>query len=146
MKLTHEQLKEIIREEVRKSINTESYETPINEDVVSSIVLLNALIVALASVVRMSGQSPAQFFNPKKLINWVKDNWRYYTKLKPILKKLDSDPEVQNFVKSDPTNQYSNHPGFHKLIKSKLTNDELKYLKQIRFGQLPSVKSTSKED
>jgi len=141
MKITHSQLKELIREEVRKKMQSEA----ISEDAVSSIVLLNALIVALASVARMSGKSPADFFNPKDIIKWVKDNWRYYTKLKPILKKLDSDPEVQEFIKRDPDNRSSNHPGFHKLIKSKLNSDELKYLKQIRFGQLPSVKDTSNE-
>ena len=71
----------------------------------------------------------------------IKNFYTNYTKIKPLLKKLDNDPEVQQYVKD---NIGGDHKGYQNLIKSKLGPDEMKFLKKIKFDELPSVKDPEK--
>ena len=71
----------------------------------------------------------------------LKDFYEKYTKVKPLMNKLDKDPDVQKFVKD---NIGGDHKGYHNLIKSKLSPDEMKFLTKIKFDELPSVKDPEK--
>jgi hypothetical protein len=67
----------------------------------------------------------------------IKNFYTNYTKIKPLLKKLDNDPEVQQYVKD---NIGRDHTGYQNLIKSKLSSEDQQYVKQLKFNDLPSVK------
>ena len=71
----------------------------------------------------------------------IKNFYTNYTKIKPLLKKLDNDPEVQQYVKD---NIGGDHKGYQNLIKSKLSSEDQQYLKQLKFDDLPSVKDPEK--
>ena len=71
----------------------------------------------------------------------IKNFYINYTKIKPLLKKLDNDPEVQQYVKD---NIGGDHKGYQNLIKSKLSSEDQQYLKQLKFDDLPSVKDPEK--
>ena len=71
----------------------------------------------------------------------IKNFYTNYTKIKPLLKKLDNDPEVQQYVKD---NIGSDHKGYQNLIKSKLSSEDQQYVKQLKFDDLPSVKDPEK--
>ena len=71
----------------------------------------------------------------------IKNFYTNYTKIKPLLKKLDNDPEVQQYVKD---NIGGDHTGYQNLIKSKLSSEDQQYVKQLKFDDLPSVKDPEK--
>ena len=71
----------------------------------------------------------------------IKNFYTEYTKIKPLLKKLDNDPEVQQYVKD---NIGGDHKGYQNLIKSKLSSEDQQYVKQLKFDDLPSVKDPEK--
>jgi len=71
----------------------------------------------------------------------IKNFYTNYTKIKPLLKKLDNDPEVQQYVKD---NIGGDHKGYQNLIKSKLSSEDQQYVKQLKFDDLPSVKNPEK--
>jgi hypothetical protein len=71
----------------------------------------------------------------------IKNFYTDYTKIKPLLKKLDNDPEVQQYVKD---NIGGEHKGYQNLIKSKLSSEDQQYVKQLKFDDLPSVKDPEK--
>jgi hypothetical protein len=71
----------------------------------------------------------------------IKNFYTNYTKIKPLLKKLDNDPEVQQYVKD---NIGGDHKGYQNLIKSKLSSEDQQYVKQLKFDDLPSVKDPEK--
>ena len=71
----------------------------------------------------------------------IKNFYTDYTKIKPLLKKLDNDPEVQQYVKD---NIGGDHKGYQNLIKSKLSSEDQQYVKQLKFDDLPSVKDPEK--
>ena len=50
------------------------------------------------------------------------------------MKKLDNDPDVQQYVKD---NIGGDHKGYQNLIKSKLSSEDQQYVKQLKFDDLP---------
>jgi hypothetical protein len=60
----------------------------------------------------------------KKIIDWVK-----YYKLNRVIDRLRKDPEVLEFIKSKK-------PGIQNFLKSKLTDKEQKYIKQISWNKI----------
>ena len=74
-------------------------------------------IPAVASIVYNSG-----------VVGKIKD-WINNYKLNGVIKRLREDPEVIEFIKSKK-------PGIQNLLKSKLTDKEQKYLKQISWDKI----------
>jgi len=122
-------------------------ETMLKEELSADVMRILILLLFLGPHLAITSGLAGKLFDEnlyKKASRWVKDNWRLYTQIKPILKKLDSDPEVKEFIRNQSPNQ-SNHKGFHNLIKNKLTPEEQRIIKLIRFKDLPSVKSNNSQ-
>jgi hypothetical protein len=60
----------------------------------------------------------------RKIIDWVK-----YYKLNRVIDRLRKDPEVLEFIKNK-------QPGIQNFLKSKLTDKEQKYIKQISWNKI----------
>jgi hypothetical protein len=60
----------------------------------------------------------------RKIIDWVK-----YYKLNRVIDRLRKDPEVLEFIKNKK-------PGIQNFLKSKLTDKEQKYIKQISWNKI----------
>jgi len=80
-------------------------------------------------------------------INDFKDFARNVTKVRPILNKLDKDPEVQDFLMknvhdiSDPRFYDKIEKNFEKIISSKLDNKDAQYMRDLQINDLPSYKN-----
>jgi hypothetical protein len=80
-------------------------------------------------------------------INDLKDFATKVTKIRPILNKLDKDPEVQDFLMknvhdiSDPRFYDKIEKNFEKIISSKLDKKDAEYMRDLQINDLPSYKS-----
>lgn len=80
-------------------------------------------------------------------LNDLKDFATKVTKVAPILKKLDKDPAVQDFLMknvhdiSDPRFYDSIEKDFEKLISTKLDKKDAEYMDQLQINDLPSYKN-----
>jgi hypothetical protein len=89
---------------------------PITSD---QLLLLGVImgIPAVAAIVYNSGVA-------SKIKNWINN-----FKLDGVIKRLREDPEVIEFIKNKK-------PGIQNFLKSKLTDKEQKYLKQISWNKI----------
>jgi hypothetical protein len=132
-------LKDLLNEEEQNGISEEM----LNEDSTQLVLMLaqmalaqTVLTMAISRGATTGGQRDTRSMGEK-----LKDFYEKYTKVKPLMNKLDKDPDVQKFVKD---NIGGDHKGYHNLIKSKLSPDEMKFLTKIKFDELPSVKDPEK--
>ena len=110
MKVTKEQLKEIIREEIRKAKLTEQRQT-LNEDIdpATLVILMQAGVAIGGALGVLAGKklSDAGYMNPadgRSVIQKIKDWWKSRkdtSAIEGIVKRLNKDPEVIEFVKKD---------------------------------------------
>jgi len=132
-------LKDLLKEEEQNGIS----EDVLNEDSTQLIIMLSQMALANAAI-QMAisrGTLTGGRRDTRSMGEKLKDFYEKYTKLKPLMNKLDKDPDVQKFVKD---NIGGDHKGYHNLIKSKLAPDEMKFLTKIKFDELPSVKDPEK--
>jgi hypothetical protein len=122
MKITKSELREIIREEIQQ----------LNED--SMLVQLGYALLGVAI-----GSVPVVMMGLKQnfgsVSNGIKELWNSYKddkKLKQILLKLKGDEDLKPFLK-DP-----NKKGIRKVLTTKLSADEMKYLNRITRDHLDS--------
>jgi hypothetical protein len=123
-------LKDLLKEEEQSNIIKE-FDSLETAAVVSMFTAYNAINTAHGGV----GSGDISFKDK------IKNFYTNYTKIKPLLKKLDNDPEVQQYVKD---NIGGDHKGYQNLIKSKLSSEDQQYVKQLKFDDLPSVKDPEK--
>ena len=123
-------LKDLLKEE-KSNIIKEDFDSLETAAVVSMFTAYNAINTAHGGV----GSGDISFKDK------IKNFYTNYTKIKPLLKKLDNDPEVQQYVKD---NIGGDHKGYQNLIKSKLSSEDQQYVKQLKFDDLPSVKDPEK--
>ena len=123
-------LKDLLKEE-KSNIVTEDFTTTETAAVVAIFNAYSAINSAQGGV----GSGDISFKDK------IKNFYTNYTKIKPLLKKLDNDPEVQQYVKD---NIGGDHKGYQNLIKSKLSSEDQQYVKQLKFDDLPSVKDPEK--
>ena len=123
-------LKDLLKEE-KSNIIKEDFDSLETAAVVSMFTAYNAINTAQGGV----GSGDISFKDK------IKNFYTNYTKIKPLLKKLDNDPEVQQYVKD---NIGGDHKGYQNLIKSKLSSEDQQYVKQLKFDDLPSVKDPEK--
>jgi superfamily I DNA and/or RNA helicase len=124
MKITKSELREIIREEIQQ----------LNED--SMLVQLGYALLGVAI-----GSVPVVMMGLKQnfgsVSNGIKELWNSYKddkKLKQILLKLKGDEDLKPFLK-DP-----NKKGIRKVLTTKLSEDEMKYLNKITRNHLNQIK------
>jgi hypothetical protein len=132
-------LKDLLNEEEQNGIS----EDVLNEDSTQLIIMLSQMALANAAI-QMAisrGTLTGGKRDTRSMGEKLKDFYEKYTKVKPLMNKLDKDPDVQKFVKD---NIGGDHKGYHNLIKSKLAPDEMKFLTKIKFDELPSVKDPEK--
>ena len=132
-------LKDLLNEEEQNGISEEM----LNEDSTQLIIMLSQMALANAAI-QMAisrGTLTGGKRDTRSMGEKLKDFYEKYTKVKPLMNKLDKDPDVQKFVKD---NIGGDHKGYHNLIKSKLSPDEMKFLTKIKFDELPSVKDPEK--
>jgi hypothetical protein len=132
-------LKDLLNEEEQNGIS----EDVLNEDSTQLIIMLSQMALANAAI-QMAisrGTLSGGKRDTRSMGEKLKDFYEKYTKVKPLMNKLDKDPDVQKFVKD---NIGGDHKGYHNLIKSKLAPDEMKFLTKIKFDELPSVKDPEK--
>ena len=132
-------LKDLLNEEEQNGIS----EDVLNEDSTQLIIMLSQMALANAAI-QMAisrGTLSGGKRDTRSMGEKLKDFYEKYTKVKPLMNKLDKDPDVQKFVKD---NIGGDHKGYHNLIKSKLSPDEMKFLTKIKFDELPSVKDPEK--
>jgi hypothetical protein len=132
-------LKDLLNEEEQNGISEEM----LNEDSTQLIIMLSQMALANAAI-QMAisrGTLTGGKRDTRSMGEKLKDFYEKYTKVKPLINKLDKDPDVQKFVKD---NIGGDHKGYHNLIKSKLSPDEMKFLTKIKFDELPSVKDPEK--
>ena len=83
-------------------------------------------------------------------IRGIKDAYTKAVKLKPIIDKLDKDPDVQKFVQ-DNIRKMANQAGayngqkWHDVIDKKLSDKEKKYAGKIWATDMPSYKDGDKD-
>ena len=123
-------LKDLLKEE-KSNIVTEDFTTTETAAVVAIFNAYSAINSAQGGV----GSDDISFKDK------IKNFYTEYTKIKPLLKKLDNDPDVQQYVKD---NIGGDHKGYQNLIKSKLSSEDQQYVKQLKFDDLPSVKDPEK--
>ena len=123
-------LKDLLKEE-KSNIVTEDFTTTETAAVVAIFNAYSAINSAQGGV----GSGDISFKDK------IKNFYTEYTKIKPLLKKLDNDPDVQQYVKD---NIGGDHKGYQNLIKSKLSSEDQQYVKQLKFDDLPSVKDPEK--
>ena len=134
MKITTGQLRQIIREEIRKEKLTEQRQT-LNEDIdpATLVVLMQAgvAIGGALGVLATKKLSDAGYLNPadgRSVIQRVKDWWKSRkdtAAIEGIVKRLNKDPEVVEFAKSKTTT------GWKELLKKKLTGNEVAYINKV---------------
>ena len=113
------ELQSIIKEEIKKVLNE-------NEIAMSTLTLLPALSAVLGlGIGSLIGQA---YYEDKSLVQQVKDWWKSKKDNEAMTKiadRLKDDPEVQAFIKSP------NKRGWQKMLASKLTPEEQKYVRSI---------------
>ena len=113
------ELQSIIKEEIKKVLNE-------NEIAMSTLTLLPALGAMFGfGIGSLIGQA---YLEDKSLVQQVKDWWKSKKDNKAMTKiadRLKDDPEVQSFIKSP------NKRGWQKMLASKLTPEEQKYVRSI---------------
>ena len=134
MKITTGQLRQIIREEIRKAKLTEQRQT-LNEDIdpATLVVLMQAGVAIGGALGVLAGKklSAAGYMNPadgRSVIQKVKDWWKSRkdtAAIEGIVKRLNKDPEVVEFAKSKATT------GWKELLKKKLTGNEVQYINKV---------------
>ena len=82
------------------------------------------LAVGVLITLPVVGLAIAQSGLGEKVINWIK-----YYKLNRVIDRLRKDPEVLEFIKNKK-------PGIQNFLKSKLTDKEQKYIKQISWNKI----------
>ena len=82
------------------------------------------LTVGVLIALPVVGLAIAQSGLGEKVINWIK-----YYKLNRVIDRLRKDPEVLEFIKNKK-------PGIQNFLKSKLTDKEQKYIKQISWNKI----------
>ena len=138
-------LKNLLKEEEQKNISEDMLNETIDPTTLGLVIMQSALLSsALAgaySSISTTRPSSGGYKDTRSMGEKLKDFYEKYTKLKPLVDKLDKDPDVQKYVKD---NIGGDHKGYQNLIKSKLGPDEMKFLKKIKFNELPSVKDPEK--
>ena len=135
-------LKDLLKEEEQKNISEDVLNETIDPATIGIVIMQSALLVsALGGAYSSTRPSSGGYKDTRSMGEKLKDFYEKYTKLKPLVDKLDKDPDVQKYVKD---NIGGNHKGYQNLIKSKLGPDEMKFLKKIKFDELPSVKDPEK--
>ena len=132
-------LKDLLSESKKQKVD----EAMLNEDASTTLLILSQMALANAAI-QMAisrGATTGGRRDTRSMGEKLKDFYEKYTKVKPLMNKLDKDPDVQKFVKD---NIGGDHKGYHNLIKSKLSPDEMKFLTKIKFDELPSVKDPEK--
>jgi len=82
------------------------------------------LTVGVLLALPVAGLAISQSGLGEKVINWIK-----YYKLNRVIDRLRKDPEVLEFIKNKK-------PGIQNFLKSKLTDKEQKYIKQISWNKI----------
>jgi hypothetical protein len=82
------------------------------------------LTVGVLMALPVAGLAISQSGLGEKVINWIK-----YYKLNRVIDRLRKDPEVLEFIKNK-------QPGIQNFLKSKLTDKEQKYIKQISWNKI----------
>jgi hypothetical protein len=82
------------------------------------------LTVGVLMALPIAGLAISQSGLGEKVINWIK-----YYKLNRVIDRLRKDPEVLEFIKNK-------QPGIQNFLKSKLTDKEQKYIKQISWNKI----------
>ena len=82
------------------------------------------LAVGVLMALPVAGLAISQSGLGEKVINWIK-----YYKLNRVIDRLRKDPEVLEFIKNK-------QPGIQNFLKSKLTDKEQKYIKQISWNKI----------
>ena len=134
MKITTSQLRQIIREEIRKAKLTEQRQT-LNEDIdpATLVILMQAGVAIGGALGVLAGKklSDAGYMNPadgRSVIQKIKDWWKSRkdtSAIEGIVKRLNKDPEVIEFVKNKKTT------GWKELLKKKLTGNEVQYINKV---------------
>ena len=134
MKITTGQLRQIIREEIRKAKLTEQHQT-LNEDIdPATLVILMQAGVAIGGALgalAANNMSAGGYLNPadgRSVIQRIKDWWKSRkdtTAIEAIAKRLNKDPEVVEFAKS------KKRTGWRELLKKKLTGNEVAYINKV---------------
>jgi hypothetical protein len=82
------------------------------------------LAIGVLMTLPVAGLAISQSGLGEKVINWVK-----YYKLNRVIDRLRKDPEVLEYIKDKK-------PGIQNFLKSKLTDKEQKYIKQISWNKI----------
>jgi len=82
------------------------------------------LAVGVLMTLPIAGLAISQSGLGEKVINWIK-----YYRLNRVIDRLRKDPEVLEFIQSKK-------PGIQNFLKSKLTDKEQKYIKQISWNKI----------
>lgn len=106
-------------QENEESIN-ESSELASVLAILCSCIAFSMQIWTITDIVK--DENPLQYFKSE-----IK-NWWYDKKAKKIIKKLLDDDDIKDFFNQP---QYKQKTGWRKLLTSKLSDDELKYLTHI---------------
>lgn len=113
------ELQSLIKEEIKKVLNE-------NEMIMSTSILLPAIGAVLGlGIGNLIGRA---YLEDKSLVQQVKDWWKSKKDNEAMTKiadRLKDDPEVQSFIKSP------NKRGWQKMLASKLTPEEQKYVRTI---------------
>jgi hypothetical protein len=133
-------LKDLLSESKKQKVD----ESMLNEDSSTQLIIMLSQMALANAAIQMAisrGTLTGGKRDTRSMGEKLKDFYEKYTKVKPLMNKLDKDPDVQKFVKD---NIGGDHKGYHNLIKSKLAPDEMKFLTKIKFDELPSVKDPEK--
>lgn len=113
------EFRDLIREEIKNILNE-------NEMAMSMQILIPALGAVLGlGIGNLIGQA---YYEDKSIAQLVKDWWKSKKDNKAMTKiadRIKDDPEVQSFIKSP------NKRGWQKMLASKLTPEEQKYVRSI---------------
>ena len=117
--MNNQELRSLINEEIKNVLNE-------NEMAMSMSILIPALAGVLGlGVGNLIGQA---YYEDKSLVQQVKDWWKSKKDNKAMTKiadRLKDDPEVQSFINKP------NKRGWQKMLASKLTPEEQKYVRSI---------------
>jgi len=141
-------LTSLLQEEKKKKVD----EQQLNEFAGAEVALMTTLgtLITLAAEVSTGAFSPDGKGIIGSTIDNLRDAYVKATKLKPILDKLDKDPEVQQFIE-DNIRKMANMAGayngqkWHEVIDKKLTDKEKQYAGKIWATDIPSYKTGDKD-
>jgi hypothetical protein len=120
------ELQSLIKEEIKNVLNE-------NEIAMATQILLPALGAVLGlGIGQLIGQA---YYEDKSLVQQVKDWWKSKKDNKAMTKiadRLKDDPEVQSFINKP------NKRGWQKMLATKLTPEEQKYVRSIYRSRFKS--------